>query len=141
MAAAAATATAAISSSFTSIHGPLRECITRSRNCPSFAHQRILPLQVTPIAASLSNGHLSEPISIRFVSRKWRILRVSAAVAEEEAATTTAEAEAEVADEAGSAEPENTVSTKLYFGNLPYNVDSAQLAGIIQPYASPELVE
>lgn len=34
-----------------------------------------------------------------------------------------------------------TVNTKLYFGNLPYNVDSAQLAGIIQDYGSPELVE
>ncbi|EPS60926.1 hypothetical protein M569_13875, partial [Genlisea aurea] len=32
-------------------------------------------------------------------------------------------------------------STKLYFGNLPYNCDSAQLAGIIQDYASPELIE
>lgn len=33
------------------------------------------------------------------------------------------------------------VNTKLYFGNLPYSVDSAQLAGIIQDYASPELIE
>ncbi|KAJ6897603.1 hypothetical protein NC652_024411 [Populus alba x Populus x berolinensis] len=32
-------------------------------------------------------------------------------------------------------------NTKLYFGNLPYNVDSAQLAGIIQEYGSPEMVE
>lgn len=61
---------------------------------------------------------------------------MSAAVAEEEAAATTTEAEA---GEVGEAEI--TVNTKLYFGNLPYNVDSAQLAGIIQPHASPELVE
>ncbi|XP_047317745.1 28 kDa ribonucleoprotein, chloroplastic-like isoform X2 [Impatiens glandulifera] len=33
------------------------------------------------------------------------------------------------------------LNTKLYFGNLPYNCDSAQLAGIIQDYASPELIE
>jgi hypothetical protein len=30
---------------------------------------------------------------------------------------------------------------KLYFGNLPYNCDSALLAGIVQDYASPEMVE
>lgn len=65
---------------------------------------------------------------------------MSAAVAEEEAAATTTEAEPEA--EAGEVgEAEITVNTKLYFGNLPYNVDSAQLAGIIQPHASPELVE
>lgn len=34
-----------------------------------------------------------------------------------------------------------TTTTKLYFGNLPYNCDSAQLAGIVQEYASPEMVE
>lgn len=33
------------------------------------------------------------------------------------------------------------VGTKLYFGNLPYSVDSAQLAGIIQDFGSPELIE
>lgn len=36
---------------------------------------------------------------------------------------------------------EGPVNTKLYFGNLPYNCDSAQLAGIIQDYGSPELIE
>lgn len=35
----------------------------------------------------------------------------------------------------------STTTTKLYFGNLPYNCDSAQLAGIVQEYASPEMVE
>lgn len=33
------------------------------------------------------------------------------------------------------------VGAKLYFGNLPYSVDSAQLAGIIQDFGSPELIE
>ena len=33
------------------------------------------------------------------------------------------------------------MNTKLYFGNLPYSVDSAQLAAIIQDYGSPELIE
>ncbi|XP_009357971.2 28 kDa ribonucleoprotein, chloroplastic [Pyrus x bretschneideri] len=40
-----------------------------------------------------------------------------------------------------SGEEEVAVNTKLYFGNLPYSVDSAQLAGIIQDFASPELIE
>lgn len=31
--------------------------------------------------------------------------------------------------------------TKLYFGNLPYSVDSAQLAGLIEDYGSAELIE
>lgn len=45
-------------------------------------------------------------------------------------------------EEAVVAEPPAIVqNTKLYFGNLPYNCDSAQLAGIIQEYASPEMVE
>lgn len=38
-------------------------------------------------------------------------------------------------------EAESPVNTKLYFGNLPYSVDSAQLAGIIQDFGSPELIE
>lgn len=42
--------------------------------------------------------------------------------------------------EAEDDEPE-TPHTKLYFGNLPYNCDSAELAALIQDYASPELVE
>lgn len=36
---------------------------------------------------------------------------------------------------------EDEVNTKLYFGNLPYHCDSAQLAGIVQQYGNPELVE
>ncbi|ESQ29483.1 hypothetical protein EUTSA_v10023650mg [Eutrema salsugineum] len=38
-------------------------------------------------------------------------------------------------------DPPPTINTKLYFGNLPYNVDSATLAQIIQDFANPELVE
>lgn len=46
-----------------------------------------------------------------------------------------------VASEEAAAVENTGPSTKLYFGNLPYLCDSAQLAGIIQQYASPELVE
>lgn len=90
------------------------------------------------------------------------MLKMSAAVEQEEAAATAEEeasglveeeteevqedgearAEAEAEPEAAAlAPPPLGVNTKLYFGNLPYNVDSAQLAGIIQDYGSPELVE
>ncbi|KAL1535301.1 28 kDa ribonucleoprotein, chloroplastic-like [Salvia divinorum] len=80
-------------------------------------------------------------------SIKWRAPRITAAVAQEEAAVTaseeeeTEEEEVVVAgDEAAEVESSGP-NTKLYFGNLPYLCDSAQLAGIIQAYASPELVE
>lgn len=47
----------------------------------------------------------------------------------------------EDSSEGDASEAVSTTATKLYFGNLPYNCDSAQLAGIIQDYASPEMVE
>lgn len=82
------------------------------------------------------------------ISHKWRAPRISAAVAQEEAAATAPVEEEEqqqgqeegeqVLREEGAESP---VNTKLYFGNLPYSCDSAQLAGIIQNYGSPELVE
>ncbi|CAN6232950.1 unnamed protein product [Urochloa humidicola] len=49
--------------------------------------------------------------------------------------------EASSGDGVPSEAASTTASTKLYFGNLPYNCDSAQLAGIVQEYASPEMVE
>lgn len=61
---------------------------------------------------------------------------MAAAVAQEEEAAAVVEE-----DEAIVVEPVTVQNTKLYFGNLPYNCDSAQLAGIIQEYASPEMVE
>lgn len=50
---------------------------------------------------------------------------------------------AEEEEEVESAGDDQVVpsNTKLYFGNMPYSVDSAQLAGIIQDYGSPELIE
>lgn len=59
---------------------------------------------------------------------------------EEEAPAPAVEEEKEGEGSDGSSESEG-VNTKLYFGNLPYLCDSAQLAGIVQDYASPELVE
>ncbi|KAK4356952.1 hypothetical protein RND71_022562 [Anisodus tanguticus] len=73
---------------------------------------------------------------------KWRVVpRLAAAVAQEEveAAMTAEEEEAEAAvmleEKGGEGSDESSsgsVNTKIYFGNLPYLCDSAQLAGIVQ---------
>ncbi|KAM7258825.1 hypothetical protein ACFE04_014566 [Oxalis oulophora] len=114
------------------------------------------------LASSLSHFHVIEPLLGPTSAQKWRVLKMSAAVAQEETAVaaeesvveevetqaaeeevveTTAEAETESTESEAEAEAESEVNTKLYFGNLPYNVDSAMLAGIIQEYGVPEMVE
>jgi hypothetical protein len=109
----------------------------------------LLRISSTRVLASISHSYRIEQLSVSAIPTKWRLLRISAAVAQEEVAVT-----AEV--DAGSVEEEDKegeevildgeadqgpVGTKLYFGNLPYSVDSAQLAGIIQDFGSPELIE
>ncbi|XP_057486630.1 28 kDa ribonucleoprotein, chloroplastic-like [Actinidia eriantha] len=101
--------------------------------------------RIAPTRVSLQVGLVSQiNATVAFpASPKWRVPRISADVAQEEAAAAVEEAE-EVGGgeaEAGQEATNNPISTKLYFGNLPYLCDSAQLAGIIQQYASPELVE
>ncbi|KAK1290511.1 hypothetical protein QJS10_CPB18g01899 [Acorus calamus] len=70
--------------------------------------------------------------------------KISVAVAQEEAAAAEVEVE-EVEEgtvaEGGEEEEEEEKQWKLYFGNLPYHCGSAQLAGIIQEFGSPEMVE
>ncbi|PON94851.1 Splicing factor-like protein [Trema orientale] len=68
---------------------------------------------------------------------------VTAATAEsvKEVEPAAAAAVVDGGDQVDQGEEVSSVSTKLYFGNLPYSVDSAQLAGIIQDYGSPELIE
>ncbi|CAD6249003.1 unnamed protein product [Miscanthus lutarioriparius] len=98
------------------------------------------------------------------VPHRRRALAVTATSSREEAATTAVEEELEevaererqlqeqdeVQEEGGAVEASSddsgpsvaaSTTTKLYFGNLPYNCDSAQLAGIVQEYASPEMIE
>lgn len=166
----AATAAAAIGSSFSSsMHTP--KCL-RAKQCPvSLDHNNnvVIPMMKLSaprvLLASISQPCTIEPLNIIGAipqQSKWRVLKMSAAVEQEEAAATAeeeasglveeeteevqedgeAKAEAEAGPEAEAlAPPPLGVNTKLYFGNLPYNVDSAQLAGIIQDYGSPELVE
>jgi hypothetical protein len=104
-------------------------------------------------ASSLSQSSYSyslEPLSIgtTISSHKLWMPRITAAVAHEEAIVAAAEEETVVEEEK---EGQETVKesggeivdtrTKLYFGNLPYGVDSAQLAGLIEDYGSAELIE
>lgn len=144
----------------------------RAKQCPvSLDHNNnvVVPMMKLSaprvLLASISQPCTIEPLNIIGAipqQSKWRVLKMSAAVEQEEAAATAEEeasglveeeteevqedgearAEAEAEPEAAAlAPPPLGVNTKLYFGNLPYNVDSAQLAGIIQDYGSPELVE
>ncbi|KAJ7979786.1 RNA-binding family protein [Quillaja saponaria] len=153
----AATAAAAIGSSFSSSIYTLK-CV-RSKN---LSLDPFLRISSSHMLASVSHSCAAEPLSlIGPISHKWWVpSRISAAVAQEEVAVTAeAETEAGLIDEKEEEEEEvekageeelgevegqevdGSLNTKLYFGNLPYSVDSAQLAGIIQDYGIPELVE
>ncbi|KAK6138767.1 hypothetical protein DH2020_027489 [Rehmannia glutinosa] len=136
-------AATAVASSFST---PMQsfKCIS-SKSWPNSDHLLKISSAKTFQPASLSHslGIEFNPFS----NNKWRVSRILAAVAQEEAAVTASVEEppaetAEVSSDGGVGDAENGgVNTKLYFGNLPYHCDSAQLAGIIQEYASPELVE
>ncbi|KAK4854679.1 hypothetical protein QYF36_000140 [Acer negundo] len=150
----AATAAASIGSSFPSSMHTLKYCM-RSNNVPLLK----LSSSSSSPPRMLASSSASRPYTIDH--NKWRVLKISAAVAQEEAAATATEEEEEAglvkeevnkvegdgdaevkAEAVPEPEPEEaSVNTKLYFGNLPYNIDSAQLAGIIQDHASPELIE
>lgn len=141
MAAAAGMASSFFSSSIKSL---------RSKNNSTFLD----PLTTTSsnnrilLAPSVSHSYSYslQPLSIRTISHKLWVPTISVAVAHEEVITTAEEKvvdQQEVKEEEVVAE-ETTVSTtatKLYFGNLPYSVDSAQLAGLIEDYGSAELIE
>ncbi|KAI3723474.1 hypothetical protein L2E82_35077 [Cichorium intybus] len=149
MAAATATAAAAIGS-------PFSKCTIKSKAWPSDPMFLRLTSTVPRLQLSSTSHFLvrNDPIPI---SGNWRVMRISASVAQEEAEVSATEEqpleqeEEEVAvqeevqevsgDGGDQPEANSSVHTKLYFGNLPYLCDSAQLAGIIQDYASPELVE
>ncbi|KAJ6980668.1 hypothetical protein NC653_024111 [Populus alba x Populus x berolinensis] len=136
----AASAAAAAGSSFSpsSIHPFKRMHI---KHCPlDHSLLKVSPARIM-LASLYRSDYVIEPLSQ--VAVTWRVPRVSAAFAQEEApAIASAVEEEELASEEAKGETnEIPVNTKLYFGNLPYNVDSAQLAGIIQEYGSPEMVE
>ncbi|XAR63924.1 hypothetical protein NMG60_11024081 [Bertholletia excelsa] len=89
-----------------------------------------------------SHIHAIDAFSIRPIFQKWQIPRIFVATTQEEAGAPTAEGVEKVSDggEADRVVTGSIVNT-IYFGNLPYHCDNAQLVGLIQQYASPELVE
>lgn len=165
----AAAAAAAVASSFSS--SIQRIYCTRSKNYwPSSSSSSDPFLKIASATRILQVASLSHSISIESTSvspvyGKWkRVSKITAAMTQEEAALMVPaeeaaeeeeeEEEKEMVEEAeGEKELSlssdvveegsefSSVKTKLYFGNLPYNVDSSQLAGIIQDFGSPELVE
>ncbi|KAJ0966542.1 hypothetical protein J5N97_023459 [Dioscorea zingiberensis] len=93
----------------------------------------------------LSSSHLrpSPALTIPTISEHLhcrRLPRILSVVSQEQTVGEEEQDELTVQEEAIPT-LQTTQSTKLYFGNLPYNCDSAQLAGIIQEYSSPEMVE
>lgn len=118
-----------------SIHTIIKSFRSNYYSPTDHLHFRITPTRALTTSSSFiySHNNYIEPL-VSF--HKWRrVLRISAAVAEEEVVALTEEQQQKEVDD------EDVVNTKLYFGNLPYSVDSAQLAGIIQDFASPELIE
>ncbi|XP_022979333.1 putative G3BP-like protein [Cucurbita maxima] len=103
---------------------------------------QVLPILSRPLAVK------SAPL--RAFSERWRPATViSAASVQGEAALTVGfeeGVEEETAEKGGGeavdgGSPVESGSTKLYFGNLPYSVDSPQLAAIVQDYGVAELIE
>ncbi|RDX80558.1 hypothetical protein CR513_38883 [Mucuna pruriens] len=138
----AATASAGIASLFSSSINTVK-CL-RSKNIDPL----VATVPSNRIFASVSHSYVVEPLTF---SHKLWVPRISAAVAQEEVVVTD-----EVVDDVGLVEEEkveenegevvpaqdsDSSATKLYFGNLPYSVDSAKLAGLIQDYGSAELIE
>lgn len=140
-------------------HAPLFPRPPAGRAHHHHHHQRRLLLAVSDHVAA-------KPVAVPV--GRMRMRAATAMVSQEEAAATAVEEqqEEEVEEEqlqeedgaavqeeeqggvlegssgGGEAEAEAAgITTKLYFGNLPYNCDSAQLAGIVQDYATPEMVE
>jgi len=103
---------------------------------------------------SLISQSSVEPLSIgTTVAHKLWFPRVSVAVGQEEAVVDVEDEEKVVVEEeekeevvveeenGGETVAEVDTRTKLYFGNLPYSVDSALLAGLIEEHGSAELIE
>ncbi|KAF1871698.1 hypothetical protein Lal_00020492 [Lupinus albus] len=134
--------TSSIASSLFSSSINTLKCL-RNKNCsidPSLITNRIM-------LPSMSLPYIVEPLSIGTISHNLCLPIISAALAEQELVVAAEVDVEEKVEEEGLAEEEeeeksaNSISTKLYFGNLPYSVDSAQLAGLIQDYGSAELIE
>ncbi|KAL0913633.1 hypothetical protein M5K25_017111 [Dendrobium thyrsiflorum] len=105
-------------------------------SCTSRRHLLSIPVpKFTSPRFPLSSAvyHFTDQLSVAYVQHRRNLLKLTAAMTQGEVETDT-----EVAQAEAMAPLQNT---KLYFGNLPYNCDSEQLAGVIQEHASPEMIE
>ncbi|CAN6312583.1 unnamed protein product [Urochloa humidicola] len=97
-----------------------------------------LSAKPTPAAPSAAVAFLSGPPQLRALSAagaaSWRPLTPVRA-----AATVAEEIEAE--EQAGGEEEEFSADLRIFVGNLPFSVDSAQLAGLFEQAGSVEMVE
>uniref|UniRef100_A0A0A9BN27 RRM domain-containing protein n=1 Tax=Arundo donax TaxID=35708 RepID=A0A0A9BN27_ARUDO len=155
----------------TAAHAALRLLCPKLSGDAAGAQLQLQYASVFPLPARAHHRFVAEHVAAPVVPvPRRRGLAVTAMVSQEEAAATAVEEqEEEIAegqsqkqeqeeqdgvveassddgggqenDAGGASEAASTTTTKLYFGNLPYNCDSAQLAGIVQDYASPEMVE
>ncbi|XP_027364031.1 29 kDa ribonucleoprotein, chloroplastic isoform X2 [Abrus precatorius] len=95
--------------------------------------------------ASLTLSYVVEPLSIGgTISHKLWVPRISAQeemVVASEVDAALVEEKVEEGEVIAEQDTESSDNTKLYFGNLPYSVDSAKLAGLIEDYGSAELIE
>lgn len=141
-------ASATISSYISTINNHLT-----SKSIPS-----LVRVSTARVPRTNSMPHLTQQLyHTVHITPKPRIFgRILAAVSQEEAPATAVEEgdeveavkEEEVEEIEAGGEEETVIAeekpqqnTKLYFGNLPYNCDSSQLAGIVQEFATPEMVE
>ncbi|KAL2923015.1 RNA-binding protein CP29B chloroplastic [Bienertia sinuspersici] len=152
-----ATTTPTIQSSLTSPKTSIKSCLTTKNLVPDnpflvrigySSKKYCSSTLISHYYCCTNSRYMSEPITVSYNSQNGRARRrVAATVAEEEAVETEEEATQSGESSGGSEEVEvnnnnnNNNDTKLYFGNLPYHCDSAQLAGIVQQYGTPELVE
>ncbi|XP_020593712.1 28 kDa ribonucleoprotein, chloroplastic-like [Phalaenopsis equestris] len=85
------------------------------------------PITRLPLSAALR--HFTDQLSVAGIQKRRNLQKITAAVEQEEV-----EAETE-----GPQSPQQ--NAKLSVGNLPYDCDREQLAGVIQEIASPEMIE
>ncbi|XP_039134103.1 31 kDa ribonucleoprotein, chloroplastic [Dioscorea cayenensis subsp. rotundata] len=125
-------ATAAISSCFSAT-------ITANLHLKHTSSNNFLKLFSSSSSSLRQSPSLITSPNLWELSHFRRLPRISCIVAQEQ--TVGEQDQLIVEQESTIPLPPSSQSTKLYFGNLPYNCDSAQLAGIIQQFADPEMVE
>lgn len=97
------------------------------------------PAAASASAASFTCGPL-RAVSALLAPRRRLLLPVAVAVSSE-FETEDAEEEQSEGEGGGDSEAEYSEDLKVFVGNLPFTVDSAQLAGLFEQTGSVEMVE